>query len=86
LGGTRRLSVIAIRKDGMKAVELLHWEPTHLTLRARFRDPDGKTREGVLLMESGQLVEGPLLDQDAPAPPVLWRRVREPTEIAPTEA
>jgi hypothetical protein len=74
-GGTRRLSITAIEQGGRRPVEVREWTPARLTIRAVLTDPDGHRRERVLVIEGEKLVEGPPLDQEAPARAALWRRV-----------
>jgi hypothetical protein len=78
LGGTRWLSLTAIETDTRSAVNVLEWSPARLTIRAVLNDPEGNRRERVLLIEDGRLVEGPPLDEAAPARAVLWKQVRPP--------
>lgn len=80
LWGTHRLSLIAIENGGRRRVKVLEWAPARLTIRAVLNDPDGYRRERVLLIEGGKLVEGPPLDEEAPARAALWTRVRAPTD------
>jgi hypothetical protein len=75
LGGTRRLSIKTIDATGERRIDVREWTPERLTIRAVLDDPDGNWRERVLLMEGGQLVEGPALDEQDPAQPALWRRI-----------
>jgi hypothetical protein len=75
LGGTRRLSVKAIGEPGKERVDIREWAPERLRIRAVLNDPDGNCRERVLLMEGGKLVEGPCLDEHAPAQPAVWKRI-----------
>jgi len=75
LGGTRRLSVKAIRKGGEERVDIREWAPERLRIRAVINDPDGNCRERVLLMEDGKIVEGPGPDEHAPAQAAVWKRV-----------
>jgi hypothetical protein len=73
--GTRRVSLTAIDSGGRKRVKVREWAPARLTIRAVLNDPDGDRRERVLLLEGGKLVEGPPLDEEAPARAALWTRV-----------
>jgi len=57
--------------SGVRSVNVLERLPERLTIRAILDDPAGDPRERVVLMEDGQLVEGPPLDEKNPAPAVL---------------
>ncbi|MEV5962018.1 hypothetical protein AB0L70_09660 [Kribbella sp. NPDC051952] len=74
LGGTRRISLTALGTDP-RPVKVQDWSPAQLTIRAVLTDPAGRRRDRVLLIEAGQLVEGPSPDEHAPARAALWKRV-----------
>jgi hypothetical protein len=76
LGGTRRRPIAAIENDGPRSVKVLEWNRGTLTIRALLNDPQGKPHERILLIERGQLVEGPTRDEEAPAQPALWKRIK----------
>jgi hypothetical protein len=70
-----RLSVKAIGKAGEERADIREWAPGRLRIRAMLDDPNGNCRERVLLMEDGKMVEGPVLDEHAPAPAAVWKRI-----------
>jgi hypothetical protein len=77
-GGTRQVSLTAFETDRRRAIKVLEWSPARLTIRAVLNDPEGNRRERVLLIEDGRLVEGPPLDEEAPARAALWEQVGPP--------
>jgi hypothetical protein len=78
VGGGPRLVVEAGRATAPRAITVLDWTPAQSRIRALLDDPDGGLRERILFVEPGQLVEGPPLDDEAPIPAVLWKRVCAP--------
>jgi hypothetical protein len=86
LGGTRRPSITAIEDDRRYAVDVLEWSAARSTIRAVLNDPEGNRRERVLLVERGQLVEGPPLDEETPARAALWRRIGRPPTGSASQA
>jgi hypothetical protein len=76
LGRSPRVTLGSVEGGGVRPIDVVDWSPSRMTIRAVLDDPEGNQRERVLLIEGGQLVEGPPLDEKAPARPALWR----PTE------
>lgn len=73
LGGTRRLSVKAVNGSGKNTILVGKWMPSRMAIRVVLEEPDGSRAERVLLMEGGQIVEGPSSNEEN-GPPVVWRR------------
>ena len=76
LGGTRRRPRLAVLAPAPGPVEVRDWRRDLLTLIVVLEDPNHQERrERILVLEDGQIVDGPASGQESPAPPALWRRV-----------
>jgi hypothetical protein len=74
-GGERPLSIVEIEEGETREVESRDWAPETMSVRIRLSEPGtGRSRERVLFVEDGQLVEGPSDTGPDPAPAALWKR------------
>jgi hypothetical protein len=75
LGGTRRLSIKAVKGTGERSISVRNWAPSRMTIRVVLYGQNGNQMERILLVEGGQLVEGPPRNEEDPCPPTMWRRI-----------
>jgi hypothetical protein len=83
-----RPQLLLTSPDGQQRwdIPILRWAPTRSSARVRMRTAtDGDLLERVIWFESGQLVEGPPLYTQHPAPATLWHRTDPPAvaEVRP---
>jgi len=74
LGGTRRLSVNPVIRSDEGFISKRKWMPSRMAIQVILKDHEDNKMRRVLLMEGGQIVEGPSSHEEGAFPPVIWHR------------